>query len=553
MKKIFLLLLIILSLLPLAQAQEFKAPDLLIETKLNYDWSGVLISRIRRLLKNMGIGDPFRQTFVESIIVTDSTIQEYLNPKAKELVTDLGEIIGLDILKGKTQVSITGLHYDVRGFKIDLNTSVEKVDGFSIDAGFSASKIRVSAKKLTLTLMLPGKKALPVVNIDIVNPLIIASKKDLINFNAKIKIQDNKEKFNLKLEDSDFTHMSENLVSAAEAINLTFDKLVIPKVSIRVGNKVLNIDNSKIEALLMGRLDAIKSLLVGQLASLLSQGLGNDMLKAIDKVEFDKEFWIDSDELFSKIQIEHFKSDSYTNIMEVSLPGDFCTAAAYKKLAEDCVNQKITQPVKSLISAENHKNSIDHLKTLVDQGDANLVVSISEDYVNKLLVATYDADLWKDMLKEAGIAMGPNKIFFRMDKKGETSGTLYMDLLYTPKKLERWAIGEKVVRFPLVIKASLKIKSEGLVPVFVIHLDGIDTSDETLLYGVPSQNVVSNIQKMRLKKKVLAAIRAETTGLSNKDVLELKYPELSGLGLEQVDFVSDGEGRMNALMLLKEK
>ena len=80
----------------------------------------------------------------------------------------------------------------------------------------------------------------------------------------------------------------------------------------------------------------------------------------------------------------------------------------------------------------------------------------------------------------------------------------------------------------------------------------VDTSDETLLNGKPEIGVVSNIHTLRLKKKVLASLRKETASLANKDVLELNYPELRGLGLEKVDFVSDGKGRMNAIILLED-
>ena len=39
---------------------------------------------------------------------------------------------------------------------------------------------------------------------------------------------------------------------------------------------------------------------------------------------------------------------------------------------------------------------------------------------------------------------------------------------------------------------------------------------------------------------------------SHKDLIELRYPELKGLGLDKVDFLSDGNGRMNAIMRLED-
>jgi len=40
--------------------------------------------------------------------------------------------------------------------------------------------------------------------------------------------------------------------------------------------------------------------------------------------------------------------------------------------------------------------------------------------------------------------------------------------------------------------------------------------------------------------------------MQNQDILSLAYPEIQGLGLESVDFESDGNGRMNALLRLKD-
>jgi hypothetical protein len=47
-------------------------------------------------------------------------------------------------------------------------------------------------------------------------------------------------------------------------------------------------------------------------------------------------------------------------------------------------------------------------------------------------------------------------------------------------------------------------------------------------------------------------IRKKIAPMKGKDILDLRYPELKGLGLEKVEFVSDGNGRMNALMKLSD-
>jgi len=552
MKKLISLALVWSILSSPGHAHAFTAPDILINTKLDSDWSGILVSRIRRVVKNFGYPDPFNQEFSKPLIVSEAKVQEYLNPNAKELLNELGHLLNMDFLNGQTQVTIHGLHYDVKGFKTELSGSEEKIDGLSVAAEFSASKVRVSADKVTLSLLIPGIHALPVINIDIINPVILASEDKLINFFAKIQLKDRPDSFKLFLEDANFTNMSACLLEDQNAIKIDYERIVVPAVSVRIGNKLLKFDPKKIEALINSKKDGLKSILVAEAASFLSSGMGEDVLKSINSVSFAKRIWIDSSSIQSMLNIDSFSNEPFGNIVEAKLSGDFCPHELYKIKGQACISDKVTKPVTSRITENHHLISVGATKFLIDQGNANIVVSISEDYVNKVLVSTYDAGLWDAMLTKAGVKMGPNKVFLRMDEKGSNTGTLYMDLLYGVKKIERMAIGAKEVRFPLVIKVGLKIKEDKHIPTFVIHIAGIDISDATLLNGIPELGVVSNIHTLRMKKKILASLREETAGLNNQNVLELLYPELRGLGLDKIDFVSDGNGRMNALILLQE-
>jgi hypothetical protein len=533
-------------------AQSFMAPDILVETRLDSDWSGLLVNKIRRLMKNFGQQDPFTQRFEQPILVSEAKVGDYLNPSAKELLKDLSRMLKMDFLNAQTQVTIHGLRYDVRGFKTEFNATEDKIEGLSVSSNFSASKIMVSADKVTLSLLIPGKNSLPFINIEIMKPVITAAEEKLINFIAKIQLRNTNETFKLLLEDSDFTSMVSSLVGSSGSIKLDFQSIVVPNVSIKIGHQQVKFDPKKIEDLIRSKKDGIKGLLIGQVSSLLNGGMGGDMLKAMNNIEFAKEYWIDSSTIQSQLKIDSFTSPDIANLVEVQMSGDFCPPALYQTVGKKCIHNKVTQPIASRITKKVHANSLQTMRSLIDQGNANIVVSISEDYVNKVLIATYDAGLWNDMLKKSGVMLGPNKVFIRMDEVGSNTGSLYMDVIYTPKKLERLAIGAKQVRFPLVFKVGLKIKQDNLIPTFIIHIAELDTSDETLLNGKPEMGVVSNLYSLRLKKKVLATLRAETAGLENTDVLELQYPEFRGLDLDKVSFVSDGYGRMNALILLKD-
>jgi hypothetical protein len=140
----------------------------------------------------------------------------------------------------------------------------------------------------------------------------------------------------------------------------------------------------------------------------------------------------------------------------------------------------------------------------------------------------------------------------RLDTRGD-SGTLMMDVIYRPTTVERIMTGSREVRFPLVLSVALRIENHDDEPVVIIRLNGVDVSDKTLIYGRPEEKIISTVKDIpRFKKAVAKAIREKVMVLSGKDIIELRYPELKGLGLDKVDFLSDGLGRMNAIMRLED-
>jgi hypothetical protein len=133
------------------------------------------------------------------------------------------------------------------------------------------------------------------------------------------------------------------------------------------------------------------------------------------------------------------------------------------------------------------------------------------------------------------------------------TGTLYMDVKYKFSKFQGFVLGQKGIRFPLVMKVAIRFEKHDGVPVMIIKLKEVDVSDDTLLKGFPDLKLVSTIQDIpRLKKKVVKEIRNKMIPMTGKDVIDLRYPELKGLGLETVHFLSDGNGRMNAVMKLND-
>ncbi|MFL5809893.1 MAG: hypothetical protein ACJ749_10260, partial [Flavisolibacter sp.] len=104
-------------------AESFKSPDILIDSKLDYDWSLILVKKFRTLLKNYKMQDPFVGGFVEPIMLNEAEVGSMLPADSKDLIRDFGNAVGLSIVNGQTKVWMHGFSYDVKGFKTDLKAT----------------------------------------------------------------------------------------------------------------------------------------------------------------------------------------------------------------------------------------------------------------------------------------------------------------------------------------------------------------------------------------------------------------------------------------------
>ncbi|HXH76356.1 MAG TPA: hypothetical protein VNJ08_15400 [Bacteriovoracaceae bacterium] len=530
----------------------FKSPEIMVDTKLDYDWSALLVTKFRQAMKNYNIDDPFSGKFRGPMLISEFTLGAILPAHTLPLVNDMGNVIGLKLVKTETKVELFDLAYDIKGFKTDLRATEQMSDGLVLDTDFSASELFLSSEKLRFSLVIPGKKESILLEIDVIKPTIRAREDRLINISTKIKIQELDKDFKLKILKANFEKMAQGLLDHPEDVELNYESIVIPEISIRVGNRSLDFSPAKIQKLIRSKHKAIKSILLAQMASVLRKGTAEAALAVLEKYRLAKDHWTSLDLIKAQIKISEFSSAFNRNNLEVKMPADFCTTKNFNKMKKECVNHKLTKTAETRIDNKLHLKSLATMKNLMETGSANMIASISEDYLNKLLVTTYDAGLWKEILKEAGVELGPNKVHVRMDKKGD-SGTFIMDVIYTASKFEKFVIGRKLVRFPLVLDVSIRVEKSDNEPVLIVRLNDVDLTDKTLLNGKPELNIHSGIKDIpRFKKKILKTIRSKLVSLKNKDVIELRFPELTGLGLDKVDLLSDGNGRMNALMRLED-
>ena len=68
------LLLLSIFTTSLTWAQTFKSPDIVIDSKLDYDWSQVLVTKFRTLIKNYNMTDPVSGNFNDNITLNEDKL-----------------------------------------------------------------------------------------------------------------------------------------------------------------------------------------------------------------------------------------------------------------------------------------------------------------------------------------------------------------------------------------------------------------------------------------------------------------------------------------------
>lgn len=555
MKNTLRSILAISLLIPNLSWAKIESPDIIIDSKLDFNWSEMLVHKIRRLMVNQGLGDPFKSSVIAENVILETAPGEFLSPDSKELLSDLGGVLGLNILNSKSKIIIKNYQYEVGSVTTDLKTSQKSNLGLVIEGDFAASDIKVVTDEIRLVLEIPSttSQTVPLLEIVIKKPFLLTQKNKDFTFGASVQIIENEKDIKFKILKSDFAKMAHLLALEPESVQIGFEDIVVPEITVRIGNQSITIDPKKVKNFVAEREHQLKALLVDQLRVQLQEGAAEPFLKMIEEQSVPREHWINTDSVASLFSIGKISSSRFSKNLEVSLPADFCTKSKFDSFNKNCINLKDTKTPSSVITESNHLSSLDEIKDTLNTGDANLVASISEDYVNKLLAATFDAGFYDETLKEAGASLGTEKAFVRLDEKGDT-GTLYADVIYKISGFQGFAIGRKEIRFPLVVKISIRFEKKiGGIPVLIIKLNDADLSDSVLRYGIPELNLVSTIQNVpRFKGKVIKTIREAMVSFVGQDVLALDYPEFKGLGLETVHFTSDGNGRLGAKLRLEE-
>ena len=339
--------------------------------------------------------------------------------------------------------------------------------------------------------------------------------------------------------------------------------------------KTIGIDKEKIKETITSNKDFIKKLLLDQMGNVIAKDGLFSLASKYNGNKYKSLFWFNRDEESDypfSLDVVDFKALP-GNIGRVDLNGSFCTKETFANYGDECKNHLKYKPFYKERSVEEKKLSVVQIEQTIAKDTSNMVISIDEHYLTKIVNATILNGEWDEILKEKGLKWAKQKAFVRLNKSGDRA-QLYMDVIYEISPIKGLLIGQTKVRFPIIfdIKTSIEyrkvdhfeedgvvLKGEAL-PHIVFTIMDTQIDDQTIKKGVEELGIISSVQEVYKPLRWLVVDKVqeelfqfdEENNSYNKiwkgvELPPLIFPKIRDLHLEKLKHENDGMGRMNLI------
>ncbi len=547
MRLIFVLLLFIFSSTLFAQPHK---PDIILQTRLDESNSPMFIEQARSVLINNGLNDPYRYQLKKPLEVSLDEAIAGASGESQEWYRNLQKFLSIKLFESNYMLQVNDFAYDISDYNVKLKATREN-GGFSFTAKNLIYRPQLSASSIKLIVALNRGSKLPPISFDIsiINPKFTIDKEASVDILMSWGSLLSKSGFDFHFKEVDLTSLFLDMAADPESYQFSWDDLEVPELKLKVGSKTLKIDSEKLKNYIRRNQEEFKLAIIDMIMTQkkIKQGekfvIKPDMKFSLSRKfgfhsDINGEFYIEKDELISTYVLRH------------ELNGIFClpTYFGFDSVEEShCEGLPSPVPPRRQITQAQYNQSVKMFSELFEKHNASIGLSVSEDYINRLIRTIVEGGLFETNGKEFGL--GPQKAFALSDTKG-SEFSLYVDILYKTTKSQRLLIGKKELHFPVKLMAKLSIEHKNDVPHLMIDISRHVSTDELLRHGVPKFGLVSNVDDTRFTKKVLKGIRKGVATFVGKRLVEVNLDELKGSYLENMQFIADGQGRAMAIVKL---
>lgn len=523
-------------------------PDIILQTRLDENNSSMLIEQARSVLINNGINDPYKYQLKKPIEVSLNSVIDEANEESQEWLSQLQHFLKIELFESRYDLQINDFAYDISDFNVKLKATREN-ESFNFTARnlIYRPKLSASSIKLIVSLNRAGNHQPIFFEIAIVKPSFTISKQTSVDIAMSWGSLLSEKGFNVHFKEVDLTSLFLDLANDPLSYDFDWHDLVVPDLKIKIGSKTLKIEQEKLKQYIRDNKEELKLAIIDLVATQKKLKDGERFLIKPD-IKFDiprdfgfhsdinGEFVIERDSLISPYVIRH------------ELNGVFCLPQFFSFAAvSSCDGLPQPVPPKRQITQKQHDESLEMFSERFEKEDASIGLSVSEDYINRLIRTIVEGGLFDANGKE--FKLGPQKAFALSEVKGRDF-SLYVDVIYQTTRSQRLMIGKKELHFPVKLMAKLSIEHKDDIPHLMIDISSDASTDELLRNGLPKFGIPSNVNQTRFTKKVIKAIKKGVADFVGKRLVEVNLKELQGSYLENMQFMADGQGRAMAIIKL---
>lgn len=511
--------------------------DIVLKTRFDLESSEALITQLRVFLLNNNFGDPYNQVLKKPITIDLADTLDDIPQDTQRWIRELQNILRLQLFESDYKVTFEKLGYQI----VDFNSEFRP--GTSSDARIEyvtlnyVKGVHLRADRILFRVELNRTQTREPIRFDIelIEPEFIVSPELTAQLNMGWSTSLLPENLRLTLESIDIRHIMQRISKNPQLIDLHVKDLVIPDVSIRVGNREVKFDREKIKKFFIQRKNDLKKGVLDLLNERMEERFGNVIKDNSKQLLLPKKFSFTSD-LSGVLELQKMDVNK-TGILQVDIGGSF---------------DQVKSRVRRDINREAFERSMREINRHLIEKRTNVAVSIGEAYLNQIIEATIINGMWDDALKGKDFVLGPEKAFVLAEEKGDFS--LYLDIFYKLKGSDRILVGRNELRFPVKLMIALKVEELHGLPHFTISVKKIATDHKILLEGLPQYGLPTTVDTVpRFRNKVLNRIMEEVSDFSEKVLMDFELKELKGTYFHHLEFSSDGMGRGNALIGFKQR
>lgn len=346
-------------------------------------------------------------------------------------------------------------------------------------------------------------------------------------------------------------HLKEfTIVETEKNAPISADSLTVNPVVVRLSKLTRTVEFESFKPLLQKRLDAIITAIVSKLGQSLQNKIGPKILSSVFSNKTRSDLIVENEYLYTRFLTSSF-SQPVSDQLHLGVTGELCTAESYRQYHEQCNEHgNFPAPVRSISEGTRQKANTEVTEHLA-RGNSDLILSLSEEYLNRLLHITIQANLWNESLEKDHLAVGPKGAFLVFDKK-TNQPELYLDLLYLGegKGLQSLIVNErKPIRFPLRISTSLEFKDVDGIPHMILKTLKVLSDQYEVINGISEYGLPSKLVR-GFKKKVARMILEMSVEVENQVAVDLELPVLKNIDLEKSWYEASPFGRLNIFFKL---